>query len=636
MAAELGIALDLSGTTTDPHDLAELAQRAEANGLDLVVLDDSTGGPGLDAWTSAVWLAGRTNRIQIGVASPPVPEPDPTDPQAPYPAVVAKAYQSIDVLAGPRLVLGTTRSTGPASAWVTAPPDADVDAIRALARFGQPVVVPVRTAADVDRVGALVADRPGTGAPRRSLAARARRRAGIDYDGVPESLVDAAIEPGDPGYRAVTSTYLRGGAPGLVLRPRTPEQVADALAFARRHRHLPLGIRSGGHGISGRSTNDGGIVIDVGGIDRIDVLDPDQRLVRIGPGATWKRVAAALDPYGWALGSGDHGGVGVGGLATAGGIGLLSRQYGLTIDHLRAVELVLPDGRQVRASEHENPDLFWAVRGAGANFGVATAFEFQVDEVREVGWARFVLVSPDIEQTLRRYGRLASTAPRDTTAFLVTGRPRRGQSVVQLYAMVASPDPDVVVDRLTPFTGLGLLAAQQVVLTPYANVMAQAADVGAEGQHGVGEPVSRSAFLPALTDEFARDAAELLRSGLVYFFQLRAMGGAIADTPADETAFAYRTAAFQVTAMGANQDALNAAWDRLAHHFDGLYLSFDTDLRPERVRDAFPPPVLDRLRQLKRRYDPDNLLRDNFNIDPRLDPEADLAAAGRTAKEVTS
>src|SRR5690606_38463812 len=106
---------------------------------------------------------------------------------------------------------------------------------------------------------------------------------------------------------------------------------------------------------------------------------------------------------------------------------------------------------------------------------------------------------------------------------------------------------------------------------------------------------------------------------------------AIADTPADETAFAYRTVAFQVTAMGANQDALNAAWDRLARHFDGLYLSFDTDLRPERVRDAFPPPVLGRLRQLKRRYDPDNLLRDNFNIDPRLDPEADLAAAGRTA-----
>jgi FAD/FMN-containing dehydrogenase len=446
---------------------------------------------------------------------------------------------------------------------------------------------------------------------------------GIDHDGIPESLVGTAVAPGDPGYRGVASTYLRGGAPGLVLRPRTPPEVADALAFARRHRHLPLGVRSGGHGISGRSTNDGGLVIDVGALNRIEVLDTDRRLVRIGPGATWKQVAAALDPHGWALGSGDYGGVGVGGLATAGGIGYLSRRYGLTIDHLRAVELVLADGTLVRASNEEHPDLFWAVRGAGANFGVATAFEFEVHDLDEVGWAQLLLVSTDLEDALRRYGQLASTAPRDTTVFLVTGRPRQGQSVIQLFAIVDAPDPDVVVDRLTPYTQLGLLAQQQVVLARYRDIMAQAADVGPDGQQGRGEPVSRSAFLPALTEAFARDAAELLRGGLVYFFQLRSMGGAIADVPAEQTAFAHRTAAFQVTAMGADQDALDAAWDKLAHHFDGLYLSFDTDRRPERLRDAFPTPVLARLRQLKRRYDPDNIFRDNFNIDPDTDTTMD-------------
>src|SRR5690606_4587085 len=203
---------------------------------------------------------------------------------------------------------------------------------------------------------------------RRTAAARALRRDGIDYDGVPASLAATAVEPGDPEYLAASSTYLRGGAPGLVLRPETPEQVADALEFARAHTHVPLGVRSGGHGISGRSTNDGGVVIDVGRMNRIEVLDASRRLVRIGPGATWKQVAAALDPYGWALGSGDYGGVGVGGLATAGGIGLLGRAHGLTIDRLRAVELVLADGTLVRASADEHPDLFWAVRGAGANF----------------------------------------------------------------------------------------------------------------------------------------------------------------------------------------------------------------------------------------------------------------------------
>ena len=618
MAVELGIALDLSGPAADPQALVELAQRAEEGGLDLVVLDGTADEAGLDPWTSAAWVAGKTARIQIGVVCAPMSSTDapsdPRDARVPYPAVMDKAHHSLDLLAGTRFLTS-------ASAWVTGPASAQPDDIRALAADSRPVVLPVQTSADVDRVAALVADRAASRAPRRSTAARARRRPGIDYEGVPESLLDSAVEPGDPTYHAATSTYLRGGAPGLVLRPRTPEQVADALAFARRHPHLPLGIRSGGHGISGRSTNDGGIVIDVGGMNAIEVIDRDRRLVRIGPGATWKQVAAALDPYGWALGSGDYGGVGVGGLATAGGIGLLSRKYGLTIDHLRAVELVLADGRQVRATRDENSDLFWAVRGAGANFGVATAFEFEVDEVSEVGWAQLAFVTSDIEHALRRYGHHASTAPRDTTAFLVTGPPRRGLSVVQLYAVVAAQDPDVVVNRLTPFTDLGLLAQQQVVLTRYANVMAQAADVGADGQHGVGEPASRSAFLPTLTDEFARNAADLLRSRQVYFFQLRAMGGAIVDTPSEETAFAHRTPAFQVTAMGASQSALNAAWDRLGHHFDGLYLSFDTDLRPERISDAFPPPVLARLRHVKRRYDPDNLFRDNFNIDPRLDSE---------------
>jgi hypothetical protein len=447
-----------------------------------------------------------------------------------------------------------------------------------------------------------------------SVATRALRRDGIDYDGVPASL--AVLEPGDRGYRGRRSTYLRGGSPGLILRPRTPEEVADALEFARRHRHLPLGLRSGGHGISGRSTNDGGLVVDVSGMNEVSVLSVPRRLVRIGPGATWKQVAATLDKYDWALGSGDYGGVGVGGLATAGGIGLLSRAHGLTIDHLRAIELVLADGTPVRASATENPDLFWAMRGAGANFGVATAFEFEVDEVREVGWAKLVLVTEDLEESLKLYGAVARNAPRDTTVFFVTGPPRQGQSVIQLYGMVDSGDPDVVIERLTPFVSIGQLAQQQVVITRYADVMGEAADVGPEGQHGRGEPVARSAFLPVLTDSFARDAARLLRSGQVYYFQLRHMGGAITDVPSDAMAFSYRTPEMSVAAMGGDRHGLDTRFDQLAAHFDGLYLSFDTDPRPERVRDAFPPVVLARLRALKRQYDPTNLFRDNFTITP--------------------
>lgn len=433
------------------------------------------------------------------------------------------------------------------------------------------------------------------------------------FDDLPDTV--AKLEPGDSGYRGRSSTYMRGGRPAVILRPRTPAEVADALAFARRHPELTLGLRSGGHGISGRSTNNGGLIIDVGAMNSIDVLT--NGLVRIGPGATWKQVAAELDKYDLALGSGDYGGVGVGGLATAGGIGFLSREQGLTIDRLRAVELVLADGTPVRASADENQDLFWAVRGAGANFGVATAFEFEAEEVTEVGWAQFVLLAPDLEESLRQFGEVARDAPRDTTVFWLTGQPRQGQSVIQMYGMVDSGEPDTIIERLTPFATTGRLAQQQVVVARYADVMAQAADVGPEGHHGRGEPISRSGFLPRLTDEFARDAARLLRSGTTYFFQLRHMGGAIADTPPGDTAFAHRTPEFSVAAIGMDREALDEAWDRLmVKHFDGLYLSFETDRRSERLHDAFPPATLGRLRELKRRYDPGLLFRDNFLIDP--------------------
>lgn len=604
MTLELGVALD---PALPPAAMTDLAQRAEEAGLDLVVIDPDD----LDPWTTATWLVGSTKSIPIGVTLAPAGAPDPRDPDGGYPSVAGRARDSLDLLAGARLITDPT-------AWTNAPADLSPADLERAASAHLPVVVPVSTEAEVDRAARLLVEHggPRPAGLRRTSSVRAKRRPGIAYDEVPASLAETAVEPGDPAYRTVRSTYLRGGRPGLVLRPTTPGQVADALAFAARHRHLPLGIRSGGHGVSGRSTNDGGLVIDVGGMNTIEVLDTATRRVRIGPGATWKQVAAALDPYGWALGSGDYGGVGVGGLATAGGIGFLSREHGLTIDHLVAVEMVLADGSIVRADREENPDLFWGVRGAGANLGVVTAFEFEVYEVAEVGSAQLTLVVPDIEEALLRFGAVAAAAPRDTTVFLVTGRPRPEGSVIQLYGLVDSPDPDVILERLTPFASLGALVQQQVVLARYTDVMNQAHDVGVDGHHGHGEPHARSGLIPALTSEFAHDAAQMLRTGDVYFFQLRTMGGAIADVAPEATAFGHRTAGFQITAMGGDPEALDTAWARLQPHVHGLYLSFETTRSPKRVADAFPPATLARLRDLKHRFDPTNLFRDNFNIDP--------------------
>jgi alkanesulfonate monooxygenase SsuD/methylene tetrahydromethanopterin reductase-like flavin-dependent oxidoreductase (luciferase family) len=478
----------------------------------------------------------------------------------------------------------------------------DPDALRAFATV-VPVVrarVAVARAAAGVRVGSL-----------RSAAVRARRRPGIDYDAIPASLADAAVEPGDVRYGSVRSNYLRGGSPGLVLRPRTTEEVVEALGYARRH-DVPLGVRSGGHGVSGRSTNDGGIVIDLAALNGIEVLDPATRRVRIGPGARWGEVAQALFPYGWAITSGDYGGVGVGGLATAGGIGFLAREHGLTIDHIRAVEIVLADGSVVRADERHHPDLFWGVRGAGSALGIVTSFEFEADEVGLLGFGQLTLDASDTAGLLRAYGSVVEAAPRDLTAFLILGPPRRGRpAVATIMAAVDSDDPDTIVDRLQPLADIGPLLAHEVVLTPYPGIVS----LPDPGPHqGQGEPVTRSALVEHITPEFARAAEDFLHSGATYFLQFRAVGGAVADVPAEATAYAHRSANFSAVAFGADRRRLDAAWDEMAGHFRGLYWSFETDRRPGRLLDAYPSATLRRLREVKCRYDPDSVFRDNVVV----------------------
>jgi len=474
----------------------------------------------------------------------------------------------------------------------------------AMQRFAEEVAPALREAVRRERASAGTV----TSVVKRASVIAARRD-GIDYDRIPEGVT--AIEPGDLGFADVRSTYMRGGSPGLVLRPADTAQVVAALAFAQTQ-NVALAVRSGGHGISGRSTNDGGIVIDLGTMNAIEVVDEAARRIRVQPGARWMDVAAALEPYGWALSSGDYGGVGVGGLATAGGIGFLAREHGLTIDHMVSAEVVLADGSVVTASDDENPDLFWALRGAGANFGIVTSFDFEVDEVGAVGYAQLAFDATDTAAFLENWGAVVEASPRDLTSFLIMGAPRAGQpAVAQLMTVVDSDEPDTVIERLQPLADLAPLLQQSVQILPYAAVMANASDAPHRGQ---GEPRSRSGLIEHLTPEFSRAVETMLASGDVHFFAIRSVGGAVADVDPDATAYAHRTANFSVAALGSDADRLDRVWRGLHGHFSGLYLSFDTDQSPERLTDAFPEATLARLRLLKARFDPQNTFRDNFNI----------------------
>jgi hypothetical protein len=480
---------------------------------------------------------------------------------------------------------------------------------RSIAVFGEEVAPALREAVAAERSRAGTA----TGSVR-PVAALARRRPGIDYDGVPASLVATAVEPGDREYGRVRSSYVYSGSPGLVLRPRTATQVSEALLFARRQA-VPFAVRSGGHGISGRSTNDGGIVIDVGAIDGVEVLDRERRLVRLGAGARWGDVAAVLSPLGLAISSGDYGDVGVGGLVTAGGQGFLSRSYGLTLDHVVAAEVVLADGRAVRTDAEHEPDLLWALRGAGANFGILTAVEIEAAEVGNVVHATIVYDATDTATFVEAWAQLVESSPRELTSFL-TLIPARGQNPAVGYAIVvwADDDTEAAVVALERFLDLAPVLQQQAQLVPYA------ATVPAHhGRHtGGAGSAGRGGLVEHVTPDLAELLASLVASGDADMVQLRAVGGAVNDTDPAATAYAHRTQNFSLlaSARASRRPQIDSWWERLAPHLRGVYLSFETDQSPARVAEAFPPETLARIGALKAVYDPEHVFDGNFGVAP--------------------
>lgn len=407
-----------------------------------------------------------------------------------------------------------------------------------LTRFGREVAPRVRD--EVARARAKVGTSIGA---VRSASALAARLPDIAYDALPERLAGKVIEPGDHDYSKVRSTYVHRGSPGLVIRARDAEDVVAAVKFARGQK-VPLSVRSGGHGMSGRSTNDGGIVIDVGQLNAIEMIDRPTNRVRIGPGARWGEVAAKLGEYGLGMSSGDYGDVGVGGLATAGGIGWLSRKRGLTIDHIVAAEIVVADGQLLRVDAAHHPELFWGIRGAGGNFGVVTAFEFEAYPVGKVVFATFVYDLTD-PQAIARWGKTVTSAPRDVTSFMIMVPARGGNPVIgQAMVVVDNEDISAVEAMLMPFLEIAPVLQSEARQMPYPALVAPS-----YGEHdGQGGMTVHGGLLPELTPEVADGIGNILKARASGFVQLRAVGGAVNDMPADATAYAHRHQAFSLLA----------------------------------------------------------------------------------------
>jgi FAD/FMN-containing dehydrogenase len=361
-------------------------------------------------------------------------------------------------------------------------------------------------------------------------------------------------------------------------------------------------------------------------------IDPERRTARVGPGITWGEYTDRAAEYGLVTPGGDSGTVGVGGLTLGGGIGWLVRKYGMTIDHLLSAEVVTADGRVLTASETEHPDLFWAIRGGGGNFGIVTSFEFSLVPLGLIyGGMLGFAADPAL---LTSYLRLAAEAPDElsTILMLMLAPPmpmipaaHHGKPVVVVSFCYAG-NPQEGEAAIAPLRGMGAPVVQMVQPMPYP-VLFQFSAEGATSR-----PASvRSHFLDGLDDSTAAALVEHVgrassRQGILQF---RVLGGAMSRQPSDSTAFGHRDKPYMATIINAWMDAgagpaevaehrawTERAWHLLKPHSTGAYVNFLGDEGEEAITQAYPPDTYARLAQIKHRYDPTNLFKGNRNIPP--------------------
>jgi FAD/FMN-containing dehydrogenase len=413
--------------------------------------------------------------------------------------------------------------------------------------------------------------------------------------------------------------------PAVIVRPTDAGEVARVVTIAREL-DLELAVRSGGHSLAGHSTSDGGIVLDLADMRALEI-DPARHTAWAGTGLTAGRYTAAAAAHALATGFGDTASVGIGGLTLGGGIGFLVRKHGLTIDNLLAAELVTADGELRRADPDQHPDLFWAIRGGGGNFGLATRLQFRLHPLESIVGG--LLVIPATAEVIEGFIAAADAAPDELSAIAnimvappIPELPEKAHGQLVIMALLCyAGDPTAGERVLAPFRQLNSPLADMVGPMPYPQLYQLTEGPGPD------QEVAHSLFLDAVDHPTAEAIVDHLRGSTapIAVAQLRVLGGAMARVPAEATAFAHRGRRI-LAAIGAvyeqpDDTPTHQAWvdgfaAALAPGTPGVYVGFLGSEGHERVREAYPGTTWDRLVQIKNRYDPTNLFRLNQNIPP--------------------
>jgi FAD/FMN-containing dehydrogenase len=442
-----------------------------------------------------------------------------------------------------------------------------------------------------------------------------------------ESVAGRVITPDDLAYDTTRAVFYGDvdKHPAAIVRVADVDDVRRAIAGARTGGY-ELAVRSGGHSVAGHSSTEGGIVIDLRDMAKIDI-DPVARTAWVEAGATARQVTEALSEYDLVIGFGDAGSVGVGGITLAGGIGFLVRKFGMTIDSVLAAEVVTADGRHRCVDAEHEPDLFWAIRGGGGNFGVVTRIKFRLNPLPNFSGG--LLILPATPETIAGFAATAMAAPDELSTIAnvmpappLPFLPRDVHGRLVIFASIAFAGDNAAAERaIAPLRALATPLANMVKPGPYLAMYPP------EDPNVRPTAVSRTAFVESIDIEAARTILEHLSASdaPMRAAQLRVLGGAMARVPADATAFAHRSKPMLVNVAAFYQDArirdVHRAWmaafsKALQPDDAAAYVGFLTGDEAARIRATYPGATWERLARIKATYDPANVFRLNYNVPP--------------------
>jgi len=442
------------------------------------------------------------------------------------------------------------------------------------------------------------------------------------------SIQSEVIAPGDSAYEEARKVFSGtiDRKPAAIVRVQNSDDISRVVLFAKDH-NMELAVRSGGHSTAGHSTTDGGIVVDLSLMKSMDI-DVKTKTAWAETGLTADEYTRKAAAYGLVTGFGDTGSVGIGGITLGGGVGYLVRKYGLTIDDVLAADIVTADGNLLRVDTQTHPDLFWAIRGGGGNFGVVTRFQYRLHELKVVLGGMLIL--PATSDTIFSFIKEAEAAPDDlsTIANVMTAPPLpfiptqyHGKPVIMATLTFAGDIPQ----------GERVIAPFRNIASPLADIIRPMsyAEVYPEDQKGY-HPItaSHTMFLDLVNPSEASTIIDFIgkSKASMAIIQLRVLGGAMARIPRNATAFAHRNsrimANIAVVYEHPNDHAFHEAWvaafaDAIRQTDTGAYVNFLGLEGQARIRAAYPNETWERLQTIKTKYDPTNLFRLNQNIPPR-------------------